>query len=286
MLYFELFVQGLIQGSTYAIIAVGLTLIYGLLRVLHVAHAGLFTLGAYLGVTLANQTGTLWSGIIAAPVVCGIIGMIIYRLVYEPILHKPPYVALIASIGLYIGMEEIFRLVFGPFGLTYRALPWQNLVEVFGIHFKICQIITVIINIVLLGLLAWIAQYTRLGTGWRATVDDPEISACFGIDPKKVRYLVFFTGSALASVAGILVSVMRNLVEPTMGAVPSYKSLAIIVLGGLGNVLGTLIASLVLGVIESFGTIYIGDLMDRDAIAFAFLIAVLMIRPTGLFSSR
>ncbi|MFA5903444.1 MAG: branched-chain amino acid ABC transporter permease, partial [Desulfobacula sp.] len=104
--------------------------------------------------------------------------------------------------------------------------------------------------------------------------------------PITVRYFIFFTGSALAAVAGILVALLSNLVEPTMGAVPSYKSLAIIVLGGLGNVLGTLIASLVLGVIESFGTIYVGDLLDRDAIAFAFLIIVLMIKPTGIFSSR
>ncbi len=286
MLFIELFIQGLIQGSTYAIIAVGLTLIYGLLRVLHVAHAGFFTLGAYLGVILTNQTGSLALGILLAALTSGIAGMVIYRLVYEPILSKPPYVALIASIGLYIGMEEIFRLVFGPFGLSYSSAPLQNTVVIFGIHLRACQIITVVTNMVLLGILAWIAQKTRIGTGWRATVDDPEISASFGINPIKVRYLVFFTGSALAAIAGVLVALLSNLVEPTMGAVPSYKSLAIIVLGGLGNVLGTLIASLVLGVIEAFGTIYIGDLLDRDAIAFAFLIIVLMIKPTGLFTSR
>lgn len=286
MLFVELFIQGLIQGSTYAIIAVGLTLIYGLLRVLHVAHAGLFTLGAYLGVTLTNQTGSLWAGTILSALFSGIAGMAIYRLVYEPILKRPPYVALIASIGLYIGMEELFRLVFGPFGLNFVLAPLQSVVVIFGIHLRACQIITVITNFTLLGILSWIAQKTRIGTGWRATVDDPEISAGFGINPIMVRYFVFFTGSALAAVAGILVALLSNLVEPTMGAVPSYKSLAIIVLGGLGNVLGTLIASLVLGVIEAFGTIYVGDLLDRDAIAFAFLILILMIKPTGIFSSR
>jgi len=286
VLFLELFIQGLIQGSTYAIIAVGLTLVYGLLRVLHVAHAGLFTLGAYLGVALTNQTGSLSFGILVAALTSGIVGIAIYRLVYEPILSKPPYVALIASIGLYIGMEEIFRLVFGPFGLSFSAAPLQTVVVFFGIHLRACQIITVVTNLVLLGLLAWIAQKTRIGTGWRATVDDPEMSACFGINPIKVRYLVFFTGSALAAVAGVLVALLSNLVEPTMGAVPSYKSLAIIVLGGLGNVLGTLIASLALGIIEAFGTIYLGNFLDRDAIAFAFLIIVLMIKPTGLFTSR
>ena len=117
-----------------------------------------------------------------------------------------------------------------------------------------------------------------------ATVDDPQMAESFGISVLKVRYLNFFIGSALAAVGGIYVSLLSNLVEPTMGAVPSYKALAIIVLGGLGNVAGTLIASLVLGVVEAFGTIYIGGLLDRDAIAFAFLIMVLMIRPQGLFT--
>lgn len=286
MLYIELFIQGLIQGSTYAIIAVGLTLVYGLLRVLHVAHAGLFTLGAYLGVVLTNQTGSLAAGIFLAAIGSGVVGMAIYRLVYEPILNRPPHVALIASIGLYIGMEELFRLVFGPFGLSFASAPLQNVVVFFDIHLRTCQIVTMITNILLLGILAWISQRTRIGIGWRATVDDPEISACFGIDPVRVRYLVFFMGSALAAVAGVLVALLSNLVEPTMGAVPSYKSLAIIVLGGLGNVTGTLIASLALGIIEAFGTIYIGNFLDRDAIAFAFLIVVLMIKPTGLFASR
>jgi len=286
VLYIELFIQGLIQGSTYAIIAVGLTLVYGLLRVLHVAHAGLFTLGAYLGVVVTNQTGSLAAGILLAAIGSGVVGMAIYRLVYEPILNRPPHVALIASIGLYIGMEELFRLVFGPFGLSFASAPLQSVVIFFDIHLRTCQIVTMITNILLLGILAWISQRTRIGIGWRATVDDPEISACFGIDPVRVRYLVFFMGSALAAVAGVLVALLSNFVEPTMGAVPSYKSLAIIVLGGLGNVTGTLIASLALGIIEAFGTIYIGNFLDRDAIAFAFLIVVLMIKPTGLFASR
>ncbi|BBO83962.1 branched-chain amino acid ABC transporter permease [Desulfosarcina ovata] len=286
MLFLELVVQGLIQGSTYAIIAVGLTLVYGLLRVLHVAHAGLFTLGAYLGVLVTNHTGSLGIGVTVAATGAALAGILIYRLVYEPILDRPPYVALIASIGLYMGMEELFRLVFGPFGMSFVTPPLQDVVQVAGIYLRTCQIATVVINLVLLGILAWVAQGTKVGTGWRATVDDPKMAACFGIDPIRVRYLVFGMGSALAAVAGVLVALLSNLVEPTMGAVPSYKSLAIIVLGGLGNVGGTLIASLVLGVVEAFGTIYLGSLLDRDAIAFAFLIIVLMIRPTGLFTSR
>jgi branched-chain amino acid transport system permease protein len=183
-------------------------------------------------------------------------------------------------------MEEIFRLIFGPYGLTYTNAPLQSGLTFGTIHLRWAELTMVVVGVVLLGILGYLSKSTRLGVGWRATVDDPQMATSFGIDPIRVRYLNFFIGSALAGVAGVMVSLLSNLVEPTMGSVPAYKALAIIVLGGLGNVTGTLMASLVLGVVEAFGTIYIGDLMDRDAIAFAFLILVLMIRPHGLFESR
>ena len=108
----------------------------------------------------------------------------------------------------------------------------------------------------------------------------------FGINLKTVRYVNFFVGSALAGAAGVMVALLNNLVEPTMGSVPSYKALAIIVLGGLGSIPGTLLAALTLGIVEAFGTIYLGKLLDRNAIAFAFLILVLMVRPQGLFARK
>jgi branched-chain amino acid transport system permease protein len=286
VLYLELLIQGLIQGSMYAIIAVGLTLVYGLLRILHVAHAGLFALGGYLGLLITNATGSLALGMLLSSVLVGITGMLMYRLCYQPILDRPPYVALIASIGIFVAMEEIFRLIFGPYGLTYTNPPLQSQISLMGINLRAAEIAMVITAVILLGILSYLSQSTRTGIAWRATVDDPEIAESFGIDTIKVRYLNFFIGSGLAAVAGIFISLLSNLVEPTMGAVPAYKALAIIVLGGLGNVKGTLIASLLLGVVEAFGTIYIGSILDRDAIAFAFLIVVLMIRPQGLFAGK
>jgi branched-chain amino acid transport system permease protein len=286
LLHLELLVQGLIYGSMYAVIAVGLTLVYGLLRILHVAHAGLFALGGYLGLLITNATGSLALAMPASAVLVGFGGMLMYRLCYQPILDQPPYVPLIASIGLFIALEEIYRLVFGPYGLTYQNPPLQAQVSLLGLNLRAAEVGMVAAAILLLGGLSYLAQYTRIGIAWRATVDDPQIAESFGIDTIKVRYLNFFIGSALAAVGGVFVSLLSNLVEPTMGAVPSYKALAIIVLGGLGNVKGTLIASLLLGVVEAFGTIYIGSYLDRDAIAFAFLIVVLMIRPQGLFGAR
>ena len=283
MLVFELTMQGLIQGSIYALIAVGLTLVYGLLRILHVAHAALFTLGGYFGVLVTNATGSFGLAIVVAMVAVGGLGMLVYRFCYEPILDRPPYVALIASIGLFIALEEVFRLVFGPYGISYAAPPLTASVTLAGMNLKHAEIMVMAGVVVLIGGLAILTRRTRVGIAWRATVTDPAMAQSFGVDVIKVRYLNFFIGSALAAAAGVMVALLNNLVEPTMGSVPSYKALAIIVLGGLGDVRGTLIAALALGVVESFGTIYLGTILDRDAIAFVFLIVVLMIRPQGLF---
>src|SRR5262249_15057090 len=132
------------------------------------------------------------------------------------------------------------------------------------------------------GVFSLVATRTRLGLGWRATALDPAIASSFGIDAVRVRYANFAIGSALGAVAGVLVALVNNYVEPGMGGTLSYKGLAIIVLGGLGNVRGTLIASLLLGVVENLGSIYLTTVLDRDAIGFLFLIIVLMIRPQGL----
>jgi len=284
MIFVELILQGLIQGSIYALIAVGLTLVYGLLRILHIAHAALFTLGAYLGLLITNATGSLALGFLVAMVVVGIAGIAIYRFCYHDVLDQPPHVALIASVGLFIAMEEGFRLIWGPTSISFTEPPWQAAVVLGGIQVKTADLVTIPLAIVLIGGLAAIVAFTRIGLAWRATVTDPAMAGSFGIDALKVRYLNFFLGSALAAAAGVMFAILANFVEPTMGGVPSYKALAIIVLGGLGNVRGTLIAALMLGVIESFGTIYLGWAMDRDAIAFAFLILVLMVRPQGLFA--
>ena len=285
MLAIEILIQGLIQGSIYALIALGLTLVYGLLRILHVAHASLFTLGGYLGVLITNATGSLFLALLLAMIIVGFVGMASYRILYYPILSRPPLIALIASIGIFIASEEVFRIIFGPFSISYISPPLQNQIDVFsGIMLSEAHIMVVLLAFILLLGMNWLARQTRLGIATRASVVDPDMAMSSGVNVETIRYSIFFIGSAFAAAAGVMVSLLNNLVEPTMGAVPSYKALAIIVLGGLGSVRGALIASLMLGVIESFGTIYFGNLLDRDSLAFAFLILVLMIRPKGIFT--
>ena len=287
MLYIELVAQSLVQGSIYALVALGLTLVYGLLRILHVAHASLFTLGAYVGVLTYNATGNLPLTLLAAMAVSGLCGVAMFRLAYLPILKQPPHVALIASIGLFIAAEECFRIVFGASGLSFANPPLQGQVHIFGgLQFKQAELAVMLGTALIIAALAWLQTRTRIGVACQATVSDPQMAESFGIRLTMVRDLNFLIGSALAGFAGVWVALLNNLVEPTMGSVPSYKALAIIVLGGLGSVPGTLMAALVLGLVESFGTVYLGKVLDRNAIAFTFLIVVLMLRPQGLFAKR
>jgi branched-chain amino acid transport system permease protein len=281
--YVDLAFNGLVFGCMYALMAVGLTLVYGLLRILHIAHAAVYAFGAYVAVIVANGTGSIGLGFVAAIIAAACLGMAIYRLLYQPLLGYPPYVAMIASIGLLIFMEDGFRIAFGEQGLTFAHNPYPTQLHEFaGLTVNTVQVAIIAAAVVCLTLLALFTTRTRLGIAWRATVSDAPIATSFGVDAVKVRYLNFAIGSALAALAGALIGLLNNFVEPTMGFVVSYKALAIIVLGGLGNLQGTLIASLVLGLVESYGTIFVGRYLDRDAIAFLFLIAVLIVRPKGL----
>jgi branched-chain amino acid transport system permease protein len=281
--YADLAFNGLVFGCMYALMAVGLTLVYGLLRILHIAHAAVYAFGAYVAVIVANATGSIALGLLAAVVAASLLGMAIYRLLYQPLLDYPPYVAMIASIGLLVFMEDGFRIAFGEQGLTFAHNPYPTQLHEFaGLTVNTVQIAIIVAATVCLILLGLFTTRTRIGIGWRATVSDPRIAESFGVDAIKVRYLNFAIGSALAALGGALIGLLNNFVEPTMGFVVSYKALAIIVLGGLGNLRGTLIASLVLGLVESYGTIFVGHVLDRDAIAFLVLIAVLLVRPQGI----
>ncbi len=287
MYYVDLAVTGISFGCMYAMMSVGLTLVYGLLRILHIAHAAVFALGAYVTVLVANATGSIILGLLVSVVVTPVFGMAIYRLLYEPLLKYRPDVPMIASIGLLVLMQDAFRIFFGEQGITFRRNPLAfTTFNIGGITVNAVQIALVVAAVIVFIGLHLFTTRTRIGVGWRATVSRPQIAASFGIDPIRVRYLNFAVGSALAAVAGGLVAMLNNLVDPSIGFVVSYKALAIIVLGGLGSVRGTLIASLVLGIVEAYGTIFIGAWLDRDAIAFLALIVLLMIRPQGFVGAR
>jgi len=287
MYYVELALTGVTFGCMYAMMSVGLTLVYGLLRILHVAHAAVFALGAYLTVLIANSAGSVAVGFLAAIALTPLFGMAIYRVLYEPLLKYHRDVPMIASLGLLVLMQDGFRILFGEQGVTFRdsSLSFTTY-QVLGLTVTAPQIAVVAAAAATFVGLHLFTTRTRIGVGWRATVSRPQIAASFGVDPIKVRYLNFAIGSGLAAVAGGLVALMNNLVDPATVTVVTYKAIAIIVLGGLGSVRGTLVASLVLGVVEAYGTVFAGAWLDRDAIAFLVLIVLLLIRPEGFTGAR
>ena len=158
MYYAELLLVGLIWGCTYAMMALGLTLVYGLLRILHVAQATVFTLGAYIGLLAANYTGSMAVAFFAGAIAAGALGPLIYRLVYQPILDRPPFVALVASIGVLIAMEDGFRLLFGPYGLSFEHNTWFTTTYSFaGMTMNLVQVWMVVAAVVLLSAFALFA---------------------------------------------------------------------------------------------------------------------------------
>jgi branched-chain amino acid transport system permease protein len=274
--------NGIAIGSVYALISLGLTMVYGILRVLHVAHAGIYALGAYIGWFSFRLIGNFWLSLLIGMAGSAFAGYLVQRYLYAPLLHLPRIAPLIVSIGLFIAMEEAFRIVAGPHTLTYNAQIGLGDLSIGNFQLTETQILILLVTFLVLVLLWTILTRTRTGLAMRACAMDAETTSSFGVNVNAIIAINFLLGSAMAGAAGVLIGVYDNQVWPTMGSIPAYKSLAIVVLGGLGNIPGTVLASLVVGLAETF---FIGVLaipFPRDAIAFIAMILVLMFRPYGL----
>jgi branched-chain amino acid transport system permease protein len=275
-------VNGLTVGSLYALMALGLTMVYGVLRVLHIAHAAVFTLGAYAGLWTFGRTGSFGLALAGAMAAAVAAGLAMERWVYWPLLAKPPIATLIASIGLFVGLEEVYRIVAGPqpysfdVPLALGAVRWGPLLVTPP------QVLVIAVTAALLGALWLLIARTRLGLALRATSQDREVAAACGMNVRRVVMLNFAVGSALAGAAGMLVGIYYNSVSPTMGDVAGYKGLAIIVLGGLGSIPGTVAGGLLIGVVETLLIGFVEFPLPRDAWAFLGMIALFLFRPQGL----
>ncbi len=274
--------NGISVGSVYALITLGLTMVYGILRVLHVAHAGIYALGAYVGLLSFRLIGDFWLSVVVGMAGAALAGYLVERFLYTPLLHLPRIAPLIVSIGLFTAMEEAFRIVAGPHTLAYNArIGWGDL-SIGSFHLTETQILILAVTGFVLVFLWFFLTKTRMGLAMRACALDAETTSSFGVNVRAVIAVNFLLGSAMAGAAGILIGVYDNQVWPTMGSIPAYKALAIVVLGGLGNIPGTVLASLGIGLAETF---FIGVLsipFPRDAVAFLAMILVLMFRPYGI----
>jgi branched-chain amino acid transport system permease protein len=245
----------------------------------------IYTIGAFTAMLLANALGgSLWLCLAAGMLVSSLVGLLIYRLVYRRMLSAPRIVPLIASIGLLVLFQDLLQkdYLMGAFpkplplksGLPDIRTPWFK--------FTSAQLAILLVTTVLLIGVWLLLTRTRLGLGWQATAIDLDMAAAVGVNVDRVVALNFLVGSALAGAAGVLIGMYNNSVSATMGGVVAYKAFVVIVLGGLGSVSGTLLASLVLALVETIVVALWGFLLPRDAIAFLVLIALLMFRPQGI----
>lgn len=284
-MFFQQLVNGLTLGSVYAVIAIGYTLVFGVLNIVNMAHGGIIMMGAYIGLLLVTVAGWgLFPALIGAMVGGAVLGYLLEVLALRPlrgkkVIHLAP---LISTIGVSIFLESAALLVFGP---QTRAFPTDyNQLMDFGL-FKISeiQIISMGTAIVLMVLLTLLLNKTRIGKAVRATAENIETASLLGIHTRRIITFTVMLASALGAAAGVLIALSFNAIEPTMGTSMGFKGLAVLIMGGLGNVGGAMAGGFILGVAEVFSVAY-GASSFRDAVAFGLIILILFIRPQGLFA--
>jgi branched-chain amino acid transport system permease protein len=279
-------VNALALGSIYAMIAVGLAMIYGVLRVLHIAHAGVYAAGAYLGLYFFHLTGSLAVATVGAMLVAGLLGALIERFVYRPILPKPRIVALIASIGLFICLSDLFRIIAGPHQIPFDVPSLAGSINVAGLTVSGADLL-ILGGTALIFVLLWLLmQRTRMGFGIRAVAQDIETAKVMGIDVGRSVQAVFFIGSAIAAFGGIMVGILYSAVYTSMGDMVGYKGLALIVIGGFGSMSGAVLAAFLLGITETAVTTYAEVPLSREGIAMLMLVALILFRPQGLLGKE
>jgi len=283
----QLIINGVIAGSIYALIALGFTVIYRTLKFFHFAHGVVYAFGAYFAYTffVLFDINLLFSFFLSIALAC-LLGIAIDRLVYHPLRknNAPNLVYLIASFGVFILIQNLIQLIYGAQILTLRTGPIKVGHHFLGAVITDIQILIIAVSLVLF-LLAWLfIQKSKLGKSIRAVSDDPIAARVVGINSEKVILNAFAIGSALAGVAGILISLETN-IEPTMGFNAILKGIIASIIGGIGSIPGALFGGLFLGLAENLG-IWKIQAGWKDTIAFAILIIFLLIRPSGIMGIK
>lgn len=278
--------NGLSLGAIYALIALGYTMVYGVLRFINFAHSDVFMVGAYLGYYLAPRlgAGTVGGGLLVlagAMAGCAVLGVIIEKLAYRPLRNRSTLTVLITAIGVSLLLQNLGQKVFGA-----NPKPFPTIFPVTQLHFggltiSSNQIIVLLVTLVLLGGLHWVVNHTRMGTAMRALSFNATAASLVGINNDRVISFTFALGSALAGAGGILYAMNYPSIDPLMGTLPGLKAFVAAVLGGIGNLPGAALGGMLIGLVE---TLVSGTRAStfRDAIAFAILILILLFRPAGL----
>ncbi|MDQ3263522.1 MAG: branched-chain amino acid ABC transporter permease [Myxococcota bacterium] len=290
-------INGIASGTIYALVALGYTMVYGVLKLINFAHGDVMMVGVYLGYATAVQLGranqSSFLGVtavfLAAMLGCALIGFLIERFAYRPLREKPRLTALITAIGISFALSYGFQLDVGPLpGAAPRAFPeiirpteWFIIGDRAVVIWN-WQVISLLIAVGLMVGLQFLVYRTRFGRAMRAVSFDHRIAALMGIPTDRIIALTFMLGSALAAGAGLLYAIKDTAIQPLMGLYVGLKAFVAAVIGGIGHVPGAVIGALLLGLVEEFVVGYTASSW-RDAVAFGFLIVVLLVKPEGLF---
>src|SRR5215470_5086045 len=302
-IFIQQVINGLVLGSVYAIIALGYTMVYGILGIINFAHGDVLMVGAMvalsaIGVLQNHFPGlgnvpTLCIALIIAACVCAVVGYTIERVAYRPLRRAPRLAPLITAIGVSILLQTIAMLIWGRRYHTVPALIPPTPHVLAGATITDVQILIIVVSALIMAGLMGLVHFTRLGRAMRATAENPVVAGLMGVNINRIISATFVIGSALAAVAGVLVSSNYGVAHYYMGFVLGLKAFTAAVLGGIGNLPGAMVGGLLLGLIESLGAGYIGDLTGgflgshyQDVFAFLVLIMVLVFRPTGLLGER
>jgi branched-chain amino acid transport system permease protein len=287
--FLQQLVNGLALGAIYALIALGYTMVYGVLRFINFAHSEVFMVGAMIGWALGRHLppGTLWGGLLvlaAAMAGCALLGMLIERLVYRPLRGTATLNVLITAIGVSLLLQSVFQhpRVFGATPQLFPPIfPARNF-AVGGVDFSSNQLLVIAVATLLMIGLELVVHRTRLGMAMRAVALNPSAAQLVGVNLNAVISLTFALGSALAGAGGVLYALNYPTVDPLMGVMPGLKAFVAAVLGGIGSIPGAALGGLLLGTVETFvgGSAWLSTY--KDAVAFAVLILILLCRPTGL----
>jgi len=295
--FFQQFINGLSLGSIYALIALGYTMIYGILRFINFAHGDVFMIGAFSGYYLAILFSfTTFTGgasvfmavliLIGSMVVCSILGFTIEKLAYRPLRNSPKLTILITAIGVSLFLEYTGQLVFGADPKSFPTLlENKQLTSFAGAAIYSNSVVVIIVSLILMFILRIIVMKTKIGTAMRAVSFNHNVASLMGININKIISFTFIIGSSLAAAAGILFGLNYPKVDPLIGIIYGLKAFVAAVLGGIGNITGAALGGLILGIIETFVSGYLSSTY-RDAIAFGVLIIILLIKPTGLLGKK
>lgn len=301
--FIQQILNGLVLGSMYALVALGYTMVYGVLNLINFAHGEVLMIGAMVGLTIINLLNHYVPGlpgyamlliaILGAIPVTMLVNVIIERVAYRRLRNAPRLAPLITAIGVSILLQTFAMMIWGRSPLAFPQLLSSEPIEIGGAVISQTQVLLLALAAFSMMGLTFLVEKTKIGRAMRATAENPRVAGLMGIDSNKVIVMTFVIGAALAAVAGVMWGANYSSIQFAMGFLPGLKAFCAAVLGGIGNIYGAMIGGIALGIIEALGAGYIGDLTGgflgshyQDIFAFIVLIVVLTIRPSGIMGER